>query len=92
MSDLISRKILLEEIENLYDLNYGEILIDPREFYDMVDCQKIIDMDKDLQDTYNKGYKQGLVELVNKMEKELTNASWYSKGEILAYITKHYGK
>ncbi len=92
MIDLISRKILLEEIENLYDLNYGEMLIDPKEFYDMVDCQKIIDMDKDLQDIYNKGYKQGLVELVNKMEKDLTKASWYSKGKILAYIKKHYGK
>ncbi len=39
MSDLISRKELLKEIESLYDLNYGERLINPREFYDMVDCQ-----------------------------------------------------
>lgn len=39
MKDLISRTVLQREIENLYDLNYGERLIDPREFYGMVDCQ-----------------------------------------------------
>ena len=39
ISDLISRKELLKEIESLYDLNYGERLINPMEFYDMVDCQ-----------------------------------------------------
>lgn len=39
MNDLISRKALQREIENLYDLNYGERLIDPREFYEMVDNQ-----------------------------------------------------
>ena len=42
MKDLISRKVLQREIEKLYDLNYGEILIDPREFYEMVDCQETI--------------------------------------------------
>lgn len=41
MKDLISRKALQGEIENLYDLNYGERLIDPREFYEMVDNQKV---------------------------------------------------
>ena len=47
MSDLISRKVLQREIEYLYDLNYGETLIDPREFYDMVDCQPTAyDVDK----------------------------------------------
>lgn len=47
MSDLISRKVLQREIEYLYDLNYGETLIDPREFYGMVDCQlAAYDVDK----------------------------------------------
>lgn len=39
MDDLISRKTLLKEIQEEYDLNYGEILINPIRFYDMVDCQ-----------------------------------------------------
>ena len=41
MSDLISRKALLEDIKNQYSLSYGEILIDPRDIYDMVDNQKV---------------------------------------------------
>lgn len=30
-------KKILKEIDSTYDLNYGEILIDPREFYDLVE-------------------------------------------------------
>ena len=41
MNDLISRKALLEDIKNQYSLSYGEILIDPRDIYDMVDNQKV---------------------------------------------------
>ena len=42
MNDLISKKALLEEIEAQYDLSYGAIMINPRDFYDMVDCQKAV--------------------------------------------------
>ena len=41
MNDLISRKALLEDIKNQYSLSYGEVLIDPRDIYDMVDHQKV---------------------------------------------------
>lgn len=37
MSDLISRSTLLRKIAEEYDLNYGEILIDPKDFYEMVE-------------------------------------------------------
>ena len=37
MSDLISRSALLKEITEEYDLNYGEILINPKRFYEMVE-------------------------------------------------------
>ena len=39
MQNLISRKDLSEEISKHYDLRYGEILINPKEFYDMVNHQ-----------------------------------------------------
>jgi len=42
MNDLISKKALLEEIEAQYDLSYGAIMINPRDFYDMADCQKVV--------------------------------------------------
>lgn len=42
MVDLISKNALLEEIETQYDLSYGEIMVNPRDFYEMVDCQKVI--------------------------------------------------
>ena len=35
--DLISRSVLLQKIKEEYDLNYGEILINPERFYDMVE-------------------------------------------------------
>ena len=38
MSDLISRSVLLKKIEEEYDLNYGEILINPERFYEMVEA------------------------------------------------------
>ena len=37
MSDLISRSALLKKIAEEYDLNYGEILINPERFYEMVE-------------------------------------------------------
>lgn len=37
MSDLISRSVLLKKIAEEYDLNYGEILINPERFYEMVE-------------------------------------------------------
>ena len=37
MSDLISRSALLKDIAEEYDLNYGEILINPKRFYEMVE-------------------------------------------------------
>ncbi len=43
-SDLISKSVLLKEIEDNYDCNYGEILIDPRHFYDLVDDQPIVEI------------------------------------------------
>lgn len=47
MSNLISKKALLKEVKDQYDLNYGEILINPSEFYDLVDGQQIaFDVDK----------------------------------------------
>ena len=39
---LISKTVLLKEIEDNYDCDYGETLIDPRHFYDLVDEQQII--------------------------------------------------
>ena len=39
MSDLISRSALLKKIAEEYDLNYGEILINPERFYEMVEEQ-----------------------------------------------------
>lgn len=38
MSDLISRSELLKKIAEEYDLNYGEILINPERFYEMVEA------------------------------------------------------
>ena len=39
---LIDADLLLKEIEENYDLNYGEILINPNNFYDIVDEQPTI--------------------------------------------------
>ena len=41
-SDLISKSVLLKDIENNYDCNYGETLINPRYFYDLVDDQPTV--------------------------------------------------
>ena len=43
MEELISRKALLETIDYKYDLNYGEILIDPCEFASMVEDAPIVE-------------------------------------------------
>lgn len=40
---LIGADALMEEIEFEYDLNYGEILIDPRKFADMVENAPTVD-------------------------------------------------
>ena len=42
MINLISQEALLNEINHLYNLNYGEQLIDPQAFYKMVECQEVI--------------------------------------------------
>ena len=39
---LIDADLLLKEIEENYDLNYGEILINPNNFYDIVEQQPTI--------------------------------------------------
>ena len=44
MSDYISRKALIDEINCEYDLDYGEILINPVQFADMVEDQPIADV------------------------------------------------
>lgn len=36
-AQVILIKEMLKEIDSTYDLNYGEILIDPREFYDLIE-------------------------------------------------------
>ena len=41
---------------------------------------------KDLQDAYNEGYVDALTELESKVEKELTKASWYSKGSLIGLV------
>lgn len=41
--ELISRQALMKKIEEEYDLNYGEILMNPREFADMVAYSPAID-------------------------------------------------
>lgn len=46
------------------------------------------DIGKDLQDAYNKGYIDALTELESKIEKELTKASWYSKGKFIGLIKR----
>ena len=47
---LINVNLLKKAIEEEYDLNYGEILINPRNFYDLVDSQPIVEnIEKDLQ-------------------------------------------
>jgi hypothetical protein len=46
MTNLISQETLLNEINHLYNLNYGEQLIDPREFYEMVERQEVIKKNK----------------------------------------------
>jgi len=46
------------------------------------------DIGKDLQDAYNEGYKDGLIDLTNKIENEFTKASWYSKGSIIGFIKR----
>jgi len=43
-SNLISRSVLIKEIEDNYDCNFGEILIDPRHFLDLVDEQGTIEI------------------------------------------------
>ena len=40
---LIDANVLLREIDFEYDLNYGEILIDPRKFADMVEDTATVD-------------------------------------------------
>lgn len=42
-SDYISKSASLKEIENNYDCDYGETLVDPRHFYDLVNEQPIIE-------------------------------------------------
>ena len=46
MTNLISQETLLNEINHLYNLNYGEQLIDPQAFYEMVECQEVIKKQK----------------------------------------------
>lgn len=43
MPRLIDADALMEEIEFEYDLNYGEILTDPRKFADMVEDSLTVD-------------------------------------------------
>ena len=51
---LISKTVLLKEIEDNYDCDYGETLIDPRHFYDLVDEQQIIGIKNDWVTTKDK--------------------------------------
>ncbi|MDR7813904.1 hypothetical protein [Lacrimispora sp.] len=51
---LISKTVLLKEIEDNYDCDYGETLIDPRHFYDLVDEQQIIGIKNDWITTKDK--------------------------------------
>ena len=40
---LINKEKLLKEVDDYYDLNYGEVLINPTRFYDMVDEQPTVE-------------------------------------------------
>ena len=55
--DLISRSVLLQKIKEEYDLNYGEILINPERFYYMVeDMPTAYDVEKvlaELEEKFN---------------------------------------
>ena len=42
IDDLISKQVLLKEIEDNYDCNYGQTLINPRNFYNLVDEQTVV--------------------------------------------------
>lgn len=46
------------------------------------------DIGKDLSDAYEEGYINALKDLENKAEKELSGASWYSKGSFLKLIRR----
>lgn len=43
MNECINREALMEQIADEYDLNYGETLINPKEFYEMVEDAPAVD-------------------------------------------------
>lgn len=53
-NDLISKSALLKEIEDNYDCDYGETLINPRYFYELVDDQPIVEAKSDWISTKDK--------------------------------------
>lgn len=75
MSDLISRSALLKKIAEEYDLNYGEILINPERFYEMVetvptayDISKVVEEVKKLDLDGVSMVEDGKYKLVRKNE------------------------
>ena len=77
-NDLISRSQLMKKIAEEYDLNYGEILINPERFYEMVedmptayDVKRVIEQIKEYERrTYGEIHPAVVVSIVKRGGRE----------------------
>ena len=85
MKNLISQETLLNEINHLYNLNYGEQLIDPQAFYEMVECQEVIKNQKPRADREIRIVAQ-LLEVKTHLQEQALARTGASKRMCLAQI------
>ena len=85
MTNLISQEALLSEINHLYNLNYGEQLIDPQAFYELVECQEVIKNQKPRADREIRIIAQ-LLEVKTELQEQALSRAGASKRMCLAEI------
>jgi len=85
MTSLISQEALLSEIDHFYNLNYGEQLIDPRAFYEMVECQEVIKNQKPRTGRETRILAQ-LLEVKTQLQEQALARTGASKRMCLAQI------
>jgi len=85
MTNLISQETLLNEINHLYNLNYGEQLIDPQAFYEMVECQEVIKKQKPRADREIRVLAK-LLEAKTELQEQALSRTGASKRMCLAQV------
>lgn len=86
MASLINKKVLLEEIQDCYDLNFGEALIDPKEFYNMVDYQRPVNYKEMMKAEKRIRILAQLLETKTELQEQALSRTGASKRMCLAQI------